>query len=173
MEALVMKNNIKIGLITISVLFLLIILHSLIAVVSITLISTGLACYNWDRKSKSINIRKFALSRNIHLITAGALLFLPALVTTGESSLDITGFLWVVAYSFSLTAAPVMIWRHFASRRYQMERIKFFCKKKSVVTPSCPVFFEQRDTVYQHKSFSYRPSHNQPNTDQKQLHMAV
>jgi|GEM_PF-4763445 len=172
-----MGKNMYYCLIAVSVLSVLAIWRSVSATASIALIVAGSACYLWDSRSKSVVIRKTAFSRNAHLIGAGTLLFLLTLITIGsgteQGSIGFTGFLWVVAYTFSMTAAPVMLWHHFSKRRYQIDKGRLAKRQRVLLTPSCPVFFESRENAYQAKSFSYRPSKHQQEIDQKQLRMVV
>ena len=172
-----MKKNMYYCLIAVSVFTVLAIWRSVSATASIALIVAGSACYLWDKRSKSVAIRKTAFSRNAHLISAGSLLFILTLLTIGsdtsQAATGLTGFLWVISYAFSMTAAPVMLWQHFATRRYQMDRSRLAIRQRVKVTASNPVFFQPLDGVYQAKPFSYKPSRHQSEPDQRQLRMVV
>lgn len=172
-----MNKNVYYCFIAVSVLSVLAIWRSVSATASIALIVAGVACCLWDSRSRSATIRKTAFLRNAHLIAAGTLLFILTLITIGsgtsQASTGLTGFSYVISYAFSMTAAPVMLWQHFATRRYQMDKSRLVIRQRVKVTASNPVFFQPIDNAYQAKPFSYRPSRHQNEPDQKQLRMVV
>lgn len=171
-----MKKNMYLYLIGISILSVLMICRSINGVASLLLVLSGSTCYMWDRKSRSNQIRKSALTSNIHLMAAGALLLLLTLASgsgTEQVSTGLTEFLWVVSYTFSLTATPVLIWQHFAKRRFHMDKARLLSAQKTKAVSNCPAFFEQRDNNHQTNSDSNNRSHNQKEMNHKQLRMAV
>ena len=146
-----MKKNINICLGIITVTSIAVISHSIVVAAGLTLLLSGTACYIWDLNSKSKQIRAVAFHRNSYLVTSGIALCLLSFLClgtgNGQSPDGLRDFLWVVLYSFSLTAAPALLWLHFAKRRFTMEKAKLYCHPRNRHEQTVPFKFENQYSV--------------------------